>query len=100
MILANYQIYIYRRPDSEHTSEFFTHPNIRICKAPLLEISSTAIRDLIKEGKSIRYLVPDKVFEYLEGSTLYKINYRFIKLRYWVRNLLLLYLPSFINNYF
>ncbi|MBK8485912.1 MAG: nicotinate-nucleotide adenylyltransferase [Saprospiraceae bacterium] len=72
LILANYQIYIYRRPDSEHTSEFFTHPNIRICKAPLLEISSTAIRDLIKEGKSIRYLVPDKVFEYLEGSTLYK----------------------------
>ncbi|MFN3505271.1 MAG: nicotinate (nicotinamide) nucleotide adenylyltransferase, partial [Caldimicrobium sp.] len=36
-----------------------------------LEISSTKIRELIKKGKSIRYLVPEEVFFYLQNSSLY-----------------------------
>jgi nicotinate-nucleotide adenylyltransferase len=41
-------------------------------KAPLIEISSTAIRNYLKEKKSIRYLVPDKVREEIEKSGYYK----------------------------
>ncbi|MEY2917971.1 MAG: hypothetical protein RIS73_1685, partial [Bacteroidota bacterium] len=41
--------------------------------ATLLDISSTYIRDLIKEKKSIRYLVPDVVKEEIERNRYYKI---------------------------
>lgn len=70
-LLAHYDIYVYRRPDFE-LGEWATHPRVRICEAPLLDISATYIRDCIRKGKSVRYLVPDAVWEYLESSSLYK----------------------------
>lgn len=36
-----------------------------------MEISSSEIRKRLKEGKSIRYLVPDQVREYIEANRLY-----------------------------
>jgi nicotinate-nucleotide adenylyltransferase len=41
-------------------------------KAPLIEISSTFIRKLIKEGKSIRYWVTEETREIIESTGLYK----------------------------
>ncbi len=38
---------------------------------PLIEISSTAIRDRILEGKPTRYWVPDAVRDYIEERRLY-----------------------------
>jgi nicotinate-nucleotide adenylyltransferase len=46
--------------------------NIKILNAPLLEISSTLIRELIKNKKSFRYLVPDIVKEEIENNSYYK----------------------------
>ncbi|HEX7906349.1 MAG TPA: nicotinate (nicotinamide) nucleotide adenylyltransferase [Chitinophagaceae bacterium] len=46
--------------------------NIQILEAPLLQISSTQIRELIKSGKSIRYMVPPKVLEEIERGGYYK----------------------------
>ncbi|WP_315819083.1 hypothetical protein [Paraflavitalea speifideaquila] len=43
-----------------------------ILNAPLLEISATYIRSTIKAGKSIRYLVPDKVAEEIERNGYYR----------------------------
>jgi nicotinate-nucleotide adenylyltransferase len=43
-------------------------------KAPLLEISATHIRELIQEGKSIRFLVPDVVLEEIEETGYYKLK--------------------------
>ena len=70
-ILKNYRIYIYPRSGS---SEIEKYPNARITvvKAPILEISATQIRNNIKEGKPIRFLVPDKVREEIEKNGYYK----------------------------
>jgi nicotinate-nucleotide adenylyltransferase len=45
--------------------------NLISIDAPLLQISSTEIRQMIKEKKSIRYLVPDKVKEEIERGGYY-----------------------------
>lgn len=70
-LLAGYDIYVYRRPGIE-LGPFASHPRVRICDAPLLDISATYIRDCLRQGQSVRYLVPDAVCEYLESGSLYK----------------------------
>ena len=42
-----------------------------LLEGPLVDISSTAIRELIKEGKDIENLVPVKVAEYIKNHKLY-----------------------------
>jgi nicotinate-nucleotide adenylyltransferase len=69
-IVKNYTIYIYTRPGFEVSNSI--EARIQVVDAPLLDISSTAIRSLIKEGKSIRYLVPDNVREEIEKGSYYK----------------------------
>ncbi|GAA3407606.1 nicotinate-nucleotide adenylyltransferase [Paenibacillus hodogayensis] len=39
---------------------------------PQIGISSTAIRDMRRSGKSVRYLVPEPVFAYIEENRLYE----------------------------
>ena len=70
-ILAGYDIYVYKRPAYE-VGELAAHPRVRICEAPLLDISATYIRECLRTGKSVRYLVPDAVWEYLESGNLYR----------------------------
>lgn len=40
-------------------------------EAPVIEISATAVRARAAAGRSIRYLVPEPVREYIEGRSLY-----------------------------
>ncbi len=68
--LLEHAIFVYKRPSYEDGA-LAEHPNIHLLDAPLLNISASYIRSLIKDGKSIKYLVTDKVFEYLEESNLY-----------------------------
>lgn len=68
-ILINYNIYIFLRPGFPTADQLSL--NIKIVKAPLLEISATVIRDNIRYGKSIRYLVTDAVKEEIERNNYY-----------------------------
>jgi nicotinate-nucleotide adenylyltransferase len=68
-IIDNYEIYIYTRPGFVAET---TNPKLHLLDAPLLEISSTKIRELIKNKKSIRYLVTDKVEEEIALNNYYK----------------------------
>jgi nicotinate-nucleotide adenylyltransferase len=69
-IIKNYSIYIYLRPGFDIKNDI--NARINVVDAPLLQISSTTIRNMIKEGKSIRYLVPDKVGEEIERCGYYR----------------------------
>ena len=45
--------------------------DIRILPAKRLDISSTDIRSRIAEGKSVRYMLPDQVIQFIEKNHLY-----------------------------
>lgn len=73
LIVRDHRIYVYKRPGAEEgTAEYLNHPQVIITEAPLLDISSTYIRNLIQQGKSVRYMVPEKVYRELELSGLYR----------------------------
>jgi nicotinate-nucleotide adenylyltransferase len=44
---------------------------VRYLDMPLMQVSSSGIRRRVREGEPIRYLVPDKVAEYIETKGLY-----------------------------
>jgi len=69
-LIKNYEILVYERPG--FNSENNLGKNIIMVKAPLLDISSTAIREMIKAGKSIKFFVPDVVKEEIEKNHYYK----------------------------
>ena len=69
-IVKECPIYIYKRTGFDVID---THgANIVELEAPLLQISATQIRKLIKDGKSIRYMVPESVREEIEIRKFYK----------------------------
>jgi nicotinate-nucleotide adenylyltransferase len=84
VILRNHSIYVYPRvltiqeqqeADSMGYSPdngFMNHPNVHICDAPVMKVSSSFIRSAIKEGKSVRYLLTDKVEKYIDEMNFYK----------------------------
>jgi len=69
LVSAN-RLIVYMRPQFEAKS--LSGADMMLLKAPLLEISATDIRKLIKDGKSARYLVPDKVLQEIEQNGYYR----------------------------
>lgn len=73
VILKNYPIYVYPRISSElENSTFRNNPNIHFIDAPIVEISSTFIRENIKNKKNVQPLLPLKVWEYIDHNNIYK----------------------------
>lgn len=70
-LLSSYPIIVYERPGFA-PQNIHEAASITFLQAPLLEISSTYIRKIIKEGKSIRYLVPEKVKMEIDQNGYYK----------------------------
>ncbi|RZJ75296.1 MAG: nicotinate-nucleotide adenylyltransferase [Flavobacterium sp.] len=71
-ILQNHEIYVYPRINSESGNPQITaHAGIKKVDAPIMEISSTFIRNSIKIGKNIRPLLPEKVWQYLDHNLFY-----------------------------
>ena len=73
VILQNHDIYVYPRISSEAENlELKNHPKIHLIDAPIVEISSTFIRNNIKDGKNIQPLLPANVWEYIDHNIFYK----------------------------
>ncbi len=58
---------------TEKAMELQTKYQARIVILPerKIDISSTEIRSRIRKGKSVRYMMPEKVFHYITGKKLY-----------------------------
>jgi nicotinate-nucleotide adenylyltransferase len=69
-IMLRYGIYVYPRPDIS-SSTLDDHPSVHKVEAPMVDISATYIRNCIRQGKSIRYLVPDVVDEMIRRKGYY-----------------------------
>jgi len=71
ILLRDYDIHVYNRPGYE-AGELAEHPRVRFYDAPLMHLSATYIRKCLREGNSIRYLVPEAVARELEASGMYR----------------------------
>jgi nicotinate-nucleotide adenylyltransferase len=82
-LLENHAIYVYPRLEAKgQTSEtiatdaeatlFKNHPKIHLIDAPVVEISSTFIRENIKKGKNVQPLLSSKVWKYVDHNNFYK----------------------------
>ena len=69
-ILDNHQIYVY--PRDYKTIKKTLYDNITIVDAPLIEVSSSFIRNAIKEGKDVSFFTQYKVSEYLKEMHFYE----------------------------
>lgn len=63
-ILSQYELYVYPRPGSD-IGDYINHPSVQLFDAPLMEISSSFIRNAIRENKNLDYWMPAKVYEYM-----------------------------------
>lgn len=70
-LLDHYQLYVYPRPGSGLGS-YSDHKNVKLINAPLIEISSSFIRESIKNGKNIQHFLPAKVYDYIMNNHLYE----------------------------
>lgn len=70
VIVKGHPFYIYKRPGYDIQETFGA--TVYFFNAPLLEISSTLIRELIRNKKSIRFFVPDVVKEEIEKWGYYR----------------------------
>jgi nicotinate-nucleotide adenylyltransferase len=72
-ILQHHDIYIYPRvSDEAENPTLKNHPNVHWIDAPIVEISSTFIRENIKNKKNIRPLLPHNVWEYVDHNNFYR----------------------------
>ncbi len=70
-ILADYTIYAYKRPGFE-AGNLASHSSVKITDAPLMEISSSFIRQAIRDKKDMRYLLAPAVWQYIQEMHFYE----------------------------
>ena len=71
IILRDYEIYVYSRAEKLKT-QLANHAHVKIFEVPVMDISSSEIRKLISEKKSVRYLLPEIVYEEIKTRKFYR----------------------------
>jgi nicotinate-nucleotide adenylyltransferase len=85
VILINHKLYVYPRVlttqeeqevnniSNEILNEYRSDKNVIVCEdAPVMKVSSSFIRDAIKNGKDVRYLLTEPVYKYIDEMNFYK----------------------------
>ncbi|MBP5645329.1 MAG: nicotinate-nucleotide adenylyltransferase [Bacteroidales bacterium] len=70
-ILDHYQLYVYPRPGSTDC-RLASHPHVTMVDVPMMDISSTYIREQIRQGHDVRYLLTEPVWQYLTEMHFYE----------------------------
>ena len=70
-ILDNYELLVFPR-EGYDGGELINYPSVTVLKTPILEISSTFIRQCVKEGRDVRHFMPEKAFEYMKENRFYE----------------------------
>ena len=70
-ILANHHIYIYPREDSE-IDEATLPENVHLIHTPKINITSTMLREMVRNGKDISAFVPNAVAKAIADNNYYK----------------------------
>lgn len=70
-ILAKYHILVYPRLGHEVVIPEDLRDRVQLVNAPIIELSSTQIRERLQRGDSVRYYVPDEVYHYINRNHLY-----------------------------
>ena len=69
-ILDYFGLIVYPRGEKKQ-SDLWDHSSVQVIQAPFLHISATYIRDCIKQERSIKYLLPDKVIALIKQKKFY-----------------------------
>ncbi|WP_224488410.1 nicotinate (nicotinamide) nucleotide adenylyltransferase [Robertkochia flava] len=73
VILRRHDIFVYPRLHGQQTdARFDHHPRIKRLDAPVMELSSTFIREAIAKGKDIRPMLPHPVWQYIDEMNFYR----------------------------
>jgi nicotinate-nucleotide adenylyltransferase len=70
-ILENHGIVVYPRPGFDGGA-LKSHPSVTFTEAPLMEISSTFLREAIRAKKDVRYFFQESVWEYIRSMHFYE----------------------------
>ncbi len=73
-ILAKYHLLVYPRLGYDVVIPEELRDRVSLVDAPIIELSSTAVRERLAQGLSVRYYVPDEVLSYIERKGLYRIS--------------------------
>lgn len=71
LILNTFTLGVWRRPGAKAPEDLAGSPGIRLIEAPELPVSSSLIRKNIREGIPYRYLLPERVYDYISAMELY-----------------------------
>ncbi|MFT4595032.1 MAG: nicotinate-nucleotide adenylyltransferase [Bacteroidia bacterium] len=71
-ILSGYPIIVYSRPQHNNFEELLERGDITVLDAPQMNLSSSAIRNQIVEGNTVKYLMPHEAWIYLDEMNFYK----------------------------
>jgi len=71
-LVENYPIYVYPRIFEKSNEIKIGNAKIIKIDSPIIEISSTLVRKMIKEKKNFKPLLTKEVFDYIDGSNLYQ----------------------------
>jgi nicotinate-nucleotide adenylyltransferase len=69
-IIKGFQLSIYKRPGFEIVNNI--NASIITTDAPLLDISATYIRELVRQNKSIKYLVPENIELEIQNNVFFR----------------------------
>ncbi len=70
-IIDNYRLLVYPRPGSADCP-LASHPNVTVVETPMMDISSSYIRQQIGLGHDVRYLLTEPVYTYLQEMHFYE----------------------------